>query len=280
MKAYWLGPENEYRKNIKRYAAVYKTLVNKDNDVVVVTDDEKHLAGFSVLSSLGQMTDITFFYVIEEYRRKGYGRFMLSEIEDALRETDVEMLRAMLNEGYGYKELFLKEGYDFFPGAMEYVIRYGALRYSAMYRRHIAGKEAGKAKSIKDLNQSEKKLMSVFLQAMNIPVETGLDREYSIVSINNGKIEAMLLCEKAVNGIIIDVVYSARNDIKDVMSCFRLIDKILDSYGARKNDILLSFAVDGDKNREISRILVGDNAQIGEVRRESSYIKTIGGKGA
>ncbi len=275
MKVYWLGKDNENRKYIKRYAAVYKTLVTDGNDIITVTDDEGKLAGFSALSVTPAKTEISFFLVLKEYRNKGYGRYMLGEIEKALRAADVKEVRAIIPGDPGYRALFSREGYDIFDGSKEYMVRYGAFRYSDTYSKHISGKDPRGARSLKDLSAGEMKLLGDFFKEKGIPSEGGLDKELSAVCIEDGKIKGFVLCEKKADNIIIDMIYSSKKELHEVINCFRLIDRIISEKGDEKKDILVSFAPDNERIREFTRLIAGDPVQISEITRETTALKSL-----
>ena len=129
MKSYWIGKRNNYRLTIKRYLLAYRMTLPDDADVITVTDDNGQLCAFSILSTNRVFSDVLFFLVFEDFRRKGFGSFMLSEIIDSLKESGVSLLRCLIPFGEGFHELFTSQGFDIFPGRKEYGVPFGAFHY-------------------------------------------------------------------------------------------------------------------------------------------------------
>lgn len=274
MRSYWISKKNKNRAFFKRYAAVYKTLLPENADIITVTDDDEKVCAFSALSVTPGFAEIEFFYVFEEVRGEGYGRFMLGEILKALKDNGIKMLRVVLPNYEGYGELFLDAGFDLFPGEREYVVNFGSLRYSPLYAKTISGKNPENAKSVSECSDKEKRVLSVYFKENDIP-EAGLDRDLSTAAFTEGELDAVILCEKKKEGIMIDYLHNNRSKLKFIRNCFRKLDSIVRSYGDEASGTKIYFATDNEKNKNLTKTLVGDDVQIEGIIRETVAIKDL-----
>ncbi|MCR5748380.1 MAG: GNAT family N-acetyltransferase [Lachnospiraceae bacterium] len=275
MRTYWVTKDKKKRKYFKKCAAVFKTLLSDDTNILAASDDDDNVIGFAAVDTTELVADIVFFYVFEDYRRNGCGRLMLMEIEAAVKAADIGMLRFVMPGNEGYRELFSGEGFDIFSDSREYVMNYRALSYSDIHRKYIAGKGHGKAKSVSELNALEKACLGRFVNRYRIPVEGGLDKDLSIVCIEKGKVLGGVLCEKAGDDVIVDLIYAKKGQARKGLYCIRLLDKMLERKSEDNPDFKISFATDHIKNEAIARVIAGDSEQLSELTREITAIKEL-----
>lgn len=275
MKAYWIGKDKARRAGFKRSAAVYRVLIRDSNEIIAVTDDEDRVMGFGAIDADEDVADIIFFYIYEKYRGAHAGAFLLNEMEEQIKKAGIGMLRFLLPD---YKELqgfLVHEGFEIFPGMPEYVTTYNAIRYSKNYVKNILNMPHGNAGSVKDLKDEEKILLHEFLKKARIPEDGGLDKELSIVSMEEGKVKGLVLCEQAANGIRLNYMYADSTNLLHTIYCLRLLDAKIKKIHDEKKDLKLSFALHNDKDMEFVKYLVNDNVNIEVNDGEFTAIKFL-----
>ena len=275
MKSYWIGKRNNYRLTIKRYLLAYRMTLPDDADVITVTDDNGQLCAFSILSTNRVFSDVLFFLVFEDFRRKGFGSFMLSEIIDSLKESGVSLLRSLIPFGEGFHELFTSRGFDIFPGRKEYGVPFGAFHYSETYVKAIEGKDPAHAISIQDCSEAEKLAVWNYFKKNDISDKMGYDRELSVVSFDKGKVAAIMLCEKKPGTVMIEILRLSADSPKYVYRCFRVLDSILTSNGEETYSWTVVFATGNGNDLELARFFSRDPAIVKEIVREETAVLNL-----
>ena len=275
MKSYWIGKRNNYRLTIKRYLLAYRMSLPDDADVIMVTDDNGQLCAFSILSTNRVFSDVLFFLVFEDFRRKGFGSFMLSEIIDSLKESGVSLLRCLLPFGEGFHELFTSQGFDIFPGRKEYGVPFGAFHYSETYVKAIEGKDPAHAVSVKDCTEAEKLAVRNYFRKNDISDKMGYDRELSVVSFDRGKVAAVMLCERKPGTVMIEILRLSAESPKFVYRCFRVLDSILTSMGEETYSWTVVFATGDGKDLELARFFSRDPSIVKEIVWEETAVLNL-----
>ncbi len=274
MKSYWLGSDKKNRKFFKDYSKSFNMPIPDNADIIVVAEDDGDFCGFSAIVATPGYADIVFFLVIREKRRNGCGSFMLQEIEKAVRESKIGHLRCMMpSGGERLLGLFTKEGFDLFPGETEYAINFGALYYSEKYLSLIAGKEPKNTKTLSELNTSENGMLKAFFNKQGITAGKHYNKKLSSVTIENGEIVALLLCDGVPTGVIIVFMYVDKDHPDFLLNGFRLIDKSLSGFGEKAKKLKISFSTGNDSDLGLVKKIAEDMVQINEITREVIAIK-------
>ena len=274
MKSYWLSQESKYRVQFKRYAAIYGTQFPDDAQILVVTDDDEKVWAFSVLDVLHDSAEILFFYIFNDGWEMGCGSYMLDEIENALKDSDTSLIRCLIPDYAGYPNLFAESGFDIFPAGKEYAVTYGALRYSETYAKRISGKKSEGVKSVSECSSDELQTLVAYLKQKGLPDE-GIDKDHSVASFTKGNLNALILCEKKAEGIIIDFIQNNTGDAKHILNCFRKLDHVLSECSDVTDDTKIYIATDNGSNRKLAETLIGDNVNMEEIVRRLIAVKLL-----
>ena len=141
------------------------------------------------------LAEIFFLIIDQNQRGQGIGSFLLKEIEDALRRSDITLVRSVLPLRDDLERLYSKAGYELFDGESEYAIPFNSLHYSANYRKQIEGKNPLKAAAYNRLSPGEKRLVNAFLRNMSITETAVFENDVSSAVVADGRVSALLLCE-------------------------------------------------------------------------------------
>lgn len=273
MRSYWLGADKKKRKFFRDYASCYNTELPDDSDIILITEEDGSFSGFSAIVSNKHSSDIIFFLVPEEKRRKGCGWFMLREIEQAVRNTDISLIRCIMPSVEGLPGFFQREGFDLFPGESEYAVSFGSLNYSSNYRSLIAGKEPLNTKALADLDPQETALFKSFLIQEGLTGVSSYNNRLSSVTIIDGKILAVLLCYGLSSGLVIGYMYAAPDHPEFLLNGFRKLDKALSVYGEKADKLKISFSTGNPQDYDLIKKITDDVVSIEVITREVIAVK-------
>ncbi len=274
MKSYWTGTNKQKRKFFKDYASCYNIDIPDNADLLIATDDDGSFCGFSALVSNERFTDIIFFLVPEKNRRNGYGSFMLEEIENTVKASDIRIIRCVMPPTEDLSGIFSKESYNVFPGEREYAVSFGALHYSEKYMDLIAGKDPKQTKSLDECSASEKGILKDFFAREGIIDGMSYDRKLSSVTFDNDKVGGLFLCDRLNSGIVIGYMYASEEHPEYLLNGFRKMDSILSGFGEDAKKLKISFATGNDNELDLIKMLSGDVSQIEEIIREVIAVKS------
>ncbi len=267
MKTYWLNHDKEREDYFKTYAAAFdRTLLSADAMITLVCENDE-VCGFSALTVDDDIAYILFFLVFEEYRRRGYGSFLLGELSEKLSEAGILTIHAIVPSDEGICAFFEKEGFEFFPGEGEYEISFGEVCSCEKYRKDIMGQPVRDVVAFKDCTPKQKDVIREILKEHGITEPRGYDLELSMAGHDNGRVDSILLCERINGGIIIRMmIISETGKPKDLLYCLRALnDKLCAEEGSAS--MMLSFPTDVSANLSLIEYLTGLELNIEEYNR-------------
>ena len=276
MNIFWIGDNKADEDYLIDYASNLNGMIFRDADFIVATDDEGKLEGFAAIEANRDLADIVFFYVVDEARGKNVGMALLSEIEKTVLESGVDILRCVLPAENAMMALFDDYGYSFIPCGKEYAVSLGSLHYSETYRKVIEGKKPVKARTLEELTDEENKIFKHSLDENTLRELHFFNKKLSSVVINNGVVDAVLLCEANLNGVIVDYMHSDKEHPDKLLDCFKALDRALSAHKDATKDLKISFATGNQVEQRLIRALSGEMALIEEFVRENVAIKRLG----
>jgi ribosomal protein S18 acetylase RimI-like enzyme len=275
MKTYWLNHDKKREDYFKTYAAAYDRMLIPEEAMITLVCEGKEVCGFSAVIGDGDTAYILFFLVFEEYRRKGYGSFLLKEQTEKLSEAGISVLHVVVPSDEAVCAFLEAEGFDFFPGEKEYAVSFGELLYCDKYRRGIMRQPARDVIAFKECTLRQKDEIRKILAEQGINEPRGYDMELSMADFRNGKLTSVLLCERIGGGIIVrSMLISESGQPRDLLNCIRAFNERL---MAQENSasMKISFPADVNGNRSLIEFLTGFNIQIGEFNRGYVALKRI-----
>lgn len=278
MKVLWSDSDAKRRAFFRRYAICYKALLPENADYVLVTDDEGNLCGFAALVCRAESAEIVFLVVEESRRRQGYGLFMLNEIEAALRNSRIPVVRAVLPPRDEMTELFSKAGYGLFDGDPEYAVPFAALHYCANYRKQIENADPVKARILEELTPEERRLLVRFFDEERITDYDLLDRNRSSAVLEGGEVRALFLCEEIPGGVIIEYMYTVKEHPEYLMDCFRATSRhisLKSVNAANKKNMMLSVSMQNEKGVKLLKYFTEGLIEPEIITREIFAVKKI-----
>ena len=275
METYWLNHDKKREDYFKTYAAAFDRTLIPDEAMITLVCEDKEVCGFSAIAGDGETAYILFFLIFEQYRRKGYGSFLLKELSERMSKAGISMLHIVIPSDEALCAFLKAEDFEFFPGEEEYVVSIGELRYCEKYRKGIMGKPSRNAIPFKDCTLAQKNEIRSTLEEQGIYEPRGFDMDLSMADFKNGKLDSLLVCERIGGGIIVRTMYiSESGKPRDLLNCIRAFGERL---AAEKNSasMELSFPADVNGNRKLIEFLTGFNIQIGSINRGYVAMKRI-----
>ncbi len=272
MRVFWLEERSKIHEQLVECAAKDKIDIPKGSDIIVTLGGGDVIIAFSAVKMRNKDVDILYFHVFDESRKKGAAEIMLSALDESVMILGFKTLRYALPKDDIIRELFSSHGYEIFYGPKEYVTTAGALFHSKVFRRIAQRNHLGETRMLSNLTDEEKRIVLKFFEDRNIKSLSGIDRERSAVSIQDGVVCGLILCEKAVDGVRIVFIYAHKNDNEHYLDCFSAYGKRI-MNGLNDSDLKISFATDNLDNEALARALVDDNALITEQPGESLAVK-------
>ncbi len=275
MRSIWVGNDRGKRKYFRDYAARFKVMLSDKADILVATDDDGALCGFTAVMSRSEVIDIVFMYVEEKKRNTGVGAYMLKAVEKAAVNSRIGTLRCVMPRTETAENLFAGEGYRVFQGNTEYTVSLGSLYYSPVFRRQVEGRKPARAKNIAELSQEEKGMLNALYQEQAVSATESYNKRLSCAVFGKEKIGALVLVEALSKGIIIGYMYTEKGHPEYLLDCLRLLNKTLSENGEEKKDLQISIDTDNEKDLELLRYLAGNTIPIGEIVREAVAVKRL-----
>ena len=273
MKSYWLGSDKKKRKFFKDYASCYNMELPDNSDILLIAEEDGSFSGFSAVVSNKYSSDIVFFLIPEEKRRKGCGWFMLREIEQAVINTNISLLRCIMPSVEGLPAFFQREGFDLFSGESEYAVSFGSLKYSSNYRSLIAGKEPLDTKALAELDPPETTLLKSFLLQEGLTGIGYYNNKLSSVTMVDGKILALLLCDGLPSGVVINYMFAAADHPEYLLNGFKKLDQALSVYGEKADKLKISFSTGNPQDYDLIKKITDDVVSIDVITREVIAVK-------
>ncbi len=275
MKTYWLNHDKKREDYFKVYAAAFDRTILPEDSMITLVCEEKEVCGFSALSVDGDTAYIQFFLIFEEYRRKGFGTFLMKELSERLSGAGITMLHAVVPSDDVVCAFLEAEGFDFFPGEEEYEISFGELKYCEKYRKSIMGQPSGNALSFKDCTPVQKDAIRKILAGEGITEPRGYDMELSVAGFQEGKVGSIVLCERIAGGIIVRaMLFSESGTPRDLLHCLRAFnEKLCAEEGS--SSLKLSFPAGINGNKSLIDFLTGFDIQVGDFNRGYVALKRI-----
>ncbi len=159
-----------------------------------ITDDDGNVAG-----AIGAMVDhssieIESLYVLEDFRRQGYGSRLVLELEElALNSGEYSSLSVSMFDDDGMEEFFESLGFDIFDGIVMYYVMLGEVFRSEKLRQYLLKSDIEGIYAISDLGSAEKKKLYRYLTMIGMPLRGYYDPEWSTVTVGDGEINGVML---------------------------------------------------------------------------------------
>ncbi len=278
MKVLWSDSDAKRRDFFRRYAVYYKAMLPENADYVLITDDKGNFCGFAALVCRAASAEIIFLVVEESRRHKGYGSFMLKEIEKALRDSRIPVVRAVLPPRHEMTGLFSKARYQLFDGEPEYAVPFAALHYCANFRKQIENADPVKARTLDEFTPEERKLITRYFEEERITDYKLLDKNRSSAVLEGGEVRALFLCEKVSGGVIIEYMYTVKEHPEYLIDCFRATSRYISLSSAnapKKKDMMLSVSMHNEKGVKLLKYFTEGLIQPEIITREIFAVKNI-----
>ncbi|MCR4654786.1 MAG: GNAT family N-acetyltransferase [Lachnospiraceae bacterium] len=276
MKTFWAGTDRNKLLFFKKYAACYGTVLPEHAEICIVTDDGGDYGGFAAIVSGRNVTDIVFIEVPEKKRRQGFGSRLLEEIEVCAGNSGIGMVRCIIPLREDLRLFFIKAGYDLFETGAEYAVSFGALDYSPVYRKNIAGKEPVRARALDQFSPEEREILKEYFNEKGITYWESYDRKLSAALLDKDSIEAVMLCEEKPGGVIVGYLHTDKEHPEHIFDCFRVLDRALSSK--KKNmaaDYRLSFGTGHELEKELLTHIAGGMLDVEKITREAAAVRNI-----
>ncbi len=275
MKLYWVDPQQKQAEVCRDYAKARGFLLPGDALFLVCLKERKAIAGLCVLDSDLADPAILFLHVGEKYRHQGIGKSMIGEIMKAARDAGMNSVRCTAYGGTGADTFLQKCGFALFPGPVVYRTTMGALRYSGQYRANIDNKSPGKVCPLSCLKKLDRDILKGFFDRENLAWEEGYDGSTSVVRINDGKVSALILCDRRPKGILFRYAYSENGDPAPLRKCLRALNMLILAGEDQPEDLVLYFDLDASILDTLIRELAGEDIHIMETVTTTIAVKLL-----
>ena len=275
MRLFWVPPQHRQAPICRHFAKAHDFLLPEGIPYLVSVGMNGTIQGLSAVSNDPADPYILYMYVPEANRGCGIGDLMMKEIIESSSKNGISSLRCFTEPDMNMDSFLAKYGFEFFPGPSVYRTTFGALRYSRQYLKNINGKSAGKACPISQLGKDDMDVLKVFFDRKGLEWASGYDNSISTSEINEKAVDGLILSDRIPNGMVFKYIYSGDNKASSLLRCFRALSDL--KYAGRDipPGFILSFALDGDRNYQLIRNLVGDDAQISEPMETSIAVRLL-----
>ena len=171
--------------------------------------------------------------------------------------------------------LFRKAGYELYEAGKEYALPFRSLHYSPIYRMKVEGKNPVKAKALIDANVEERNVLKAYFNDNGISDGLSFDKDLSSVIFDNGRVSALMLCERIPGGLIVEYILTSRDHPEYLIDCLRVMDRYISKKAEAKEGLMLSFATGHEKERNLVKRLSGGLMDPEEIIREYIAVKKI-----
>ncbi len=275
MRLFWVPPQHRQAPICRHFAKAHDFLLPEGIPYLVSVGMNGTIQGLSAVSNDPANPYILYMYVPEANRGYGIGDLMMKEIIESSSKNGISSLRCFTEPDMNMDSFLAKYGFEFFPGPRVYRTTFGALRYSRQYLKNINGKSAGKACPISQMGKDDMEVLKVFFDRKGLEWASGYDNSISTSEINEKVVDGLILSDRIPNGMVFKYIYSGDNKASSLLRCFRALSDL--KYAGRDipPGFILSFALDGDRNYQLIRNLVGDDAQISEPMETTIAVRLL-----
>ncbi len=275
MRLFWVPPQHRQAPICRHFAKTHGFMLPEGIPYLVSVGMNGTIQGLSAISKDPVDPYIMYIYVPEANRGYGIGDLMMKEIIESSSKNGISSLRCFTEPEMNVNPFLEKYGFELFPGPRVYTTTFGALRYSQAYLKNINGKPAGKACPISQVDKADTEILKMFFDKRGLSWASGYDAGISTTEINEKAVDALILSDRIPNGMVFKYLYSGDNKASSLLRCFRAMSDI--KYAGRDipPGFILSFALDGDRNYQLIRNIVGDNVQISEPTETTIAVKLL-----
>ena len=275
MRLFWVPPQHRQAPICRHFAKTHGFMLPEDVPYLISVRMNGTIQGLAAVNNDPVDPYILYIYVTEAERGKGVGGLMMKEIIASSYRAGIESLRCFTEPDMAVNPFLEKFGFEFFPGPTVYRTTFGALRYSKQYLKNINGKPAGKACTISKMGKDDIEVLKAMFGKRGIDWATGYDNNISAAEINEEKVDALLLSDRIPNGMEFKYLYAGDNKASSLLRCFRALSDLKYAGGNIPPGYVLSFALDGDRNYQLIRSLLGEDAQISEPMNTTIAVKLL-----
>ncbi len=185
-----------------------------------VTDDGKKPAG--ALSAFAGSKDIelSYVYILHEFRRQGYGRALVDLLVKLARISGYEILSAYAENSYENQAFLRDTGFELFEGAEVYQARLGELIRSEKLKKYLFDKNHKGIRHISSLDTSEMKILGRFLADNKILKNIAYDKDFSTVCISDGRVTSVMIAHRLPEGMEMTCIADEDTDKTDAFRHF------------------------------------------------------------
>lgn len=195
----------------------------------VISDDGK---GVGTLSArvYGTEVFIISLFILEAYRRQGYGRALMEWLINFLKDEGIEVLNTEFYSDRASEAFAEAMGFELFEMRPIYTFLLGEVFRSPLYKKHIEGKKVYKVKPVSALSTAKRKIFEKSVGGREF------DPDWSTAVITRGKCTSSLLITHGKQDVSFVFINSINNNLRELLYHIRaLVFKTIEEFPDRRD---------------------------------------------
>ena len=206
-----------------------------------VVDDEGVAAGALCASILKSNTTILSIYVVPKWRRHGYASAMIGTLQEIVSGLEFDTLTTTFLEDDTNASFFNAQGFELFPGRMQYSFTLGELKRSPLLKKYIIERKISPAPAISQIDPARKKIVDDRVK------DLGYDPELSTAHFVSGQLHSILLATSYNETISIVWMESVSGSPTDLLHNMSGLLKLTLEKFKHHNDVTYRMIFNDDK---------------------------------
>lgn len=275
MRLFWVPPQHRQVPICRHFARTHGFMLPDGIPYLVCVGMSGTIQGLAAVNNDPVDPYLLYLYVTEANRGQGIGGRMMNEIIESSYRAGIESLRCFTEPDMEVNPFLQKFGFELFPGPTVYRTTFGSLRYSKQYLKNINGKPAGKACTLSEMGEDDVEVLKGMFGKKGLDWASGYDNSISTAEINEEKVDALILSDRIPNGMVFKYLYAGDNKASSLLRCFRALSELKYAGGDVPSGYILSFELEGNRNQQLIRSIVGEDTPISEPMDTTIAIKLL-----
>ena len=239
-----------------------------------VVDDEGRAVGALSAYADAEFIDITSIYVLEEYRKKGFGKALIDTLTE-LAGDDYTSIMVFVYEDEDTERFLEEAGFEFFDSTELHFIRLGEVLRSEKCRRLLLNNDTDELMNISGLDSTQKKVFTNFLKENNMPERGGYDPYWSTIRFEGNEVADLMLVEPVEYGVNMIWQHLDKKDVKKITLHMTELIRKMEEEAEFSPLARLNFASDNTRFLEVLAQLTGSTAHINPAGKYKRGIKLL-----
>ena len=239
-------------------------------------DERGNILGAEEVTIFGGCFEITFLYVLPEYRRLGVGRALYEAACSLLEGTSIGVMSASYTDDEDLDGFFTKQGFEFYRKRDTYILPFSNLKDNKKLERIISlADQTGSCRSFTELSGADMKVVERFVVARGYNLKSArYNADISWAAFTGTRPASCLLCRRDPGVIRIELLLGDELHQEAVLAPVGRLCSAIESIPDNMSVRITFFADNPEIDRFARSVIMADG--ISNVKDSIRAIKKIG----